>query len=189
MSEALSRTAERLGCSERTLRRYANDGLIRGRRLAGRGVELSRAEERYLASHWELLHGLRAALRTERAVRLAVLFGSTAVGEDERDSDVDVLIVHRGGAANALAGVRRRLARVVGRRVHAVALEQAEAMPTLLADVLDEGRVLIDRDGTWAHLRERRDEVRAAARDEEQATAARARAAVRAARERLARVA
>ena len=84
MSQALSVAAESVGCSERTLRRYVNDGLLRGRRVARRQLELSRAEEDYLTSHWDLLNRLRTVLRTERAVRMVVLFGSTAVGDDER---------------------------------------------------------------------------------------------------------
>jgi predicted nucleotidyltransferase len=186
MSRALSTSAERLGCSERTLRRYVNDGLLRGRRVARRQLELPGAEERYLASHWELLHALRAALRTERGVRLAVLFGSTAAGEDDRDSDVDLLVVHRDPAARALAGLRIRLRAVLDGPVDIVGLEQAETMPTLLADVLREGRVLVDRDGLWDGLLERQPEIVAAAAREEQASARRARETVAAARERIA---
>jgi predicted nucleotidyltransferase len=187
MSQALGVWARRLGCSERTLRRYVNEGLIRGRRLAGSGgVELTQAEEAYLDEHWELLSGLRRALRTERGVRLAVLFGSTAVGEDAPDSDVDLLVAHSKLTALGLAGLQMRLARALGRRADVVGLEQAEAMPTLLADALDEGRVLIDRDGLWVRLRARSEEVRVAAEREERALATGARAAVAAARERIA---
>jgi len=59
-------------------------------------------------------------------------------------------------------------------------------MPTLLADVLREGRVLIDRDGLWEALYGRRREIFAAAEREDRATARHARAAVLAARERIA---
>lgn len=65
-------------------------------------------------------------------------------------------------------------------------LEQAETMPTLLADVLREGRVLVDRDGLWDRLLERQPEISAAAAREERATARRARETVAAARERIA---
>jgi hypothetical protein len=65
-------------------------------------------------------------------------------------------------------------------------LEQAEVQPSLLADVLREGRVLIDRDGLWAPLQQRRDEILAAGAREDKLTMARARAAVAAAEERLA---
>jgi len=185
MSEALSRVAQRVGCSERTLRRCVSEGLLRGRRLAGPGVELSARERGYVESHWQLLSGLRAALRTERAVALAVLYGSSAVGDDESDSDVDLLLVHRNSTAHAVAGVQLRLSRALRRRVHAVSIEQAETMPTLLRDVLDEGRVLIDREGMWQRLCARRDEVAVAARREEHALLAGASAAARDARERV----
>ncbi len=186
MSQALSTSAERLGCSERTLRRYVNDGLLRGRRVARRQLELSSTEERYLADHWKLLNALRTALRTERSVRLAVLFGSTAVGDDDHLSDVDLLVVHRNRAPSALAGLKMRLRRVLGKPVDVIGLEQAETMPTLLADVLREGRVLVDRDGLWEGLSDRRHEIFAAATREERATATSARETVAAARERIA---
>ncbi len=185
MSQALLGSAERLGCSERTLRRYVNDGLLQGRRVARR-LELSEAEEEYLRRHWDLLSNLRKALRTEPGVRLAVLFGSTAVGDDELSSDVDLLIVNRDPAPRAVGGVKLRLRHALDRPVHVVGLEQAETMPTLLSDVLQEGRVLIDRDGLWNALWERRDEVSAAARREESATAIRAHEAIAASRERVA---
>jgi predicted nucleotidyltransferase len=186
MSEALSRSSKRLGCSERTLRRYVNEGLLRGRRVARRQLELSHTEEAYLMSHWDLLNRLRKALRTERSVRLAVLFGSTATGDDEPFSDVDLLIVHRTPGTRALAGLKVRLRGSLERPVDVVGLEQAETMPTLLADILREGRVLVDRDGLWESLRGRQPEVIAAATDEERTTARRARRTVAAARERIA---
>lgn len=186
MSKALSRSSSGLGCSERTLRRYVNEGLLRGRRVARGQLELSHAEEAYLMSHWDLLNTLRTALRTERSVRLAVLFGSTATGDDARSSDVDLLIVHRTPGLRALAGLKVRLRGTLERPVDVVGLEQAETMPTLLADILREGRVLIDRDGLWGSLRERQPEVVAAAAREEATTARRARRTVAAARERIA---
>jgi predicted nucleotidyltransferase len=185
MSQALLRSAEKLGCSERTLRRYVNEGLLRGRR-AGLRLELPRSEQKYLERHWELLSRLRVALRTEPAIRLAVLFGSTAIGEDDDRSDVDLLVVHRNPAPLVLAGVRLRLRRALGRSVDVVALEDAETMPTLLADVLSEGRVLIDRDGLWVPLCERRAEISTAAECEDREVAERAWAAVADARKRIA---
>jgi len=59
-------------------------------------------------------------------------------------------------------------------------------MPTLLADILLEGRVLVDRDGLWQVLRERRQAIAAAAAREERETARRAHETVAAARERIA---
>ncbi|HTD09434.1 MAG TPA: nucleotidyltransferase domain-containing protein [Solirubrobacteraceae bacterium] len=186
MSQALSASAEKVGCSERTLRRCVNEGLLRGRRVGRRRLELSCTEEEYLAAHWGLLSELRAALRTERAARLVVLFGSNATGEDQDSSDVDLLVVHDEQGPRSLARLQMRLRRALGRPVDVVGLGQAETMPTLLADILREGRVLVDRDGLWDGLQERRREVSAAAAREERDVARRAHETVVAARERIA---
>jgi hypothetical protein len=78
-----------------------------------------------------------------------------------------------------------RLRRALGTPVDVVMLEQAEAQPSLLADVLREGRVLIDRDDLWDTLLARRDEILAAGAREEESIMARAHATLAAARERL----
>lgn len=182
----LARSAAEVGCSERTLRRHVNGGLLRGRRLVRGQLELSHAESAYLRDHWVLLSKLMTALRTEREVRLAVLFGSTATGEDTPTSDVDLLVVHRRPLWTTQAGLRIRLRRALGTPVDVVLLDQAEAQPSLLADVLREGRVLIDRDDLWGALLQRRDEILAAGAREDELIATRARAAVADARERLA---
>jgi uncharacterized protein len=186
MGWVLGKSADRIGCSERTLRRYINVGLLHGRRVAGGQLELSHAEEAYLRGHWTLLSKLTAALRTERDVRLAVLFGSTATGEDTPISDVDLLIVHRRPEWRTQAGLRMRLRRALGTPVDVVMLEQAEMQPPLLADVMREGRVLIDRDDLWSSLQQRRDEILAAGAHEDQMIMARAHATLAAASERLA---
>ncbi len=188
MGLALDTSAKKVGCSERTLRRHINVGLLRGRRIAGGQLELSREEEDYLRGHWTLLSKLMAALRTERDVRLAVLFGSTATGEDTPVSDVDLLIAHRRTGAMAQIDLRIRLRRALGTPVDVVMLEQAETQPSLLADVLREGRVLIDRDDLWDALQQRRDEILAAGGREEELIMTRARVAVAEARERLAQL-
>ncbi len=186
MGLVLDASASELGCSERTLRRYINGGMLRGRRLARGQLELSQAEAAYLRGHWVLLSKLMTLLRTERDVRLAVLFGSTATGEDTPVSDVDILIVHRRAEWRAQAGVQRRLRRALGTPVDIVTLEQAETQPSLLADILREGRVLIDRDGLWDGLQQRREEIIAGGDREDAQTMACARETLAAARERLA---
>lgn len=187
MGWVLGESAKEIGCSERTLRRYVNGGLLHGRRVAGGQLELSHVEEAYLRGHWTLLSKLMAALRTERDVRLAVLFGSTATGEDTPISDVDLLIVHRRPGWRTQVDLRMRLRRVLGMPVDVVMLEQAEEQSSLLADVLREGRVLVDRDGLWRALQERCDEILAAGDREDEQIMTRARAAVAAASERLAK--
>ncbi len=182
----LARSAAAVGCSERTLRRHVSGGLLRGRRVVRGQLELSQVEETYLRDHWALLSKLMTTLRTEREVRLAVLFGSTATGEDTPSSDVDLLIFHRRPEWMAQVDLRIRLRRALDTRVDIVLLEQAEAQPSLLADVLREGRVLIDRDDLWGALLQRRDEVFAAGAREDELIMARARETLTAARERLA---
>lgn len=167
MGRRLTETAIGLGCSERTLRRYINDGLLRGRPLDGYRFELPEAEERYARERWSLLQGLRAALRTERDVRLAVMFGSVATGEDTPLSDVDLLVVSSRDGARAVAGLRRRLSDAVGRRVHVVDLRDARRSASLLADVLAEGRVVLDRAHLWPALEAQREAALEAAESED----------------------
>ena len=174
MGRPLAQTAETLSCSERTLRRYINAGLLRGRRLDRHQYELPEQEERYAREHWKLLHALRAAVRTERDLRLAVLFGSTATGEDDERSDVDLLIGHRNDDPRALAALRRRLSDALGRRVHVIRIEAASQSPNLLADALIEGRVIVDRDGLWPELQANRADILVQAADEDAVTLARA---------------
>lgn len=175
-----------LDCSERTLRRYFNEGVVRGERSDGRGkVRISPDEERYLRRHWAVLSRLRRALRTEPGVRLAVLFGSTAVGDDRSGSDVDLLVDHVSGDPIDVARLQRRLRERVGREVHVVLLEEAEESPALLADVLTEGRVLVNRGDAWDRLTGRREEVLRAAAVEARDRREAARRAVDEARERL----
>jgi predicted nucleotidyltransferase len=182
MGSTLGHTATTVGCSERTLRRYINEGLLRGREFHRRRFELPEREERYLRAHWTLLSGMRVALRTERDVRLAVLFGSTATGEGTDSSDVDVLFVDRRAGGRALASLRRRLEDALERRVHLVRLD--DASPSLLADVLSEGRVIVDRDRRWPGLAAERERVLAEAAREDAEALALAHAAVDAAKER-----
>jgi predicted nucleotidyltransferase len=149
---SLGQLARYLEVPERTLRRAAAEGLIRGQRLSERRYKTTLREESYLRSHWTLLSGLRRALRTEPNVRLAVLFGSLAKGEASEDSDLDLLVSLRDGSAGGVAALSGRLGQRVGRSVQVVRLEEAERAPTLMADVLADGRVLVDRDGIWPRL-------------------------------------
>jgi predicted nucleotidyltransferase len=187
MGRALGQTAARLLCSERTLRRYINDGLLRGHDLDGFRYELPAEEEHYALEHWDLLHGLRAAIRTERDVRLAVLFGSVATGEDSERSDVDLIVVCRYHDGRAIAALRQRLSDAISREVQIVRLDDAREAPGLLADVLAEGRVIVDRDRLWPGLRRELPDVIEAAEKEYEVRLQRAYANVAAARARLGR--
>jgi predicted nucleotidyltransferase len=171
--ESLSQAASELAIPERTLRRAASEGLVRGERVSPRRFRITFREEAYLRSHWGLLRALRAALRTEPNVRLAVLFGSTATGSDDERSDVDVLVVLRDPGVGRLAELADRLSRSIGREMQLVRLFEAQNSPVLMVDVIDHGRVLIDRDDLWPGLGEAAPKWRRLARSAERfATAA-----------------
>jgi predicted nucleotidyltransferase len=161
----LPRIAEDLGADERTLRRAAQRGAIRCRRSGPRHLELAAGELDYLRSHWELLQSLTGALRTARNVRLAVLYGSAARGDDRRNSDVDLLVQLRVRAPGAVAALAGKIEAALARRVDVVEVEVVQQRaPLLLLYALDEGRVLVDRDGQWPARLARRGEVARAAR-------------------------
>lgn len=150
--DSLSRAASELSIPARTLRRAAAEGLVRGERLSPRRFRITFREEAYLRGHWDLLRSLRAALRTEPNVRLAVLFGSTATGSDRERSDVDILVALNDPAVGRLAELAERLSRRVGREMQLVRLSEAQGSPVLMVDVIDHGRVLVDRDDLWSRL-------------------------------------
>jgi predicted nucleotidyltransferase len=101
----------------------------------------------------ELVADLRGALRTEHGVRLAVLYGSLARGDEDADSDLDLLISFADDRPSAGLELAVRLERVAGRQVDVAHLERVEAdAPLLLDRILDEGCVLVDRDEQWRLL-------------------------------------
>jgi predicted nucleotidyltransferase len=154
-ADSLRTLARHLDVPERTLRRAAAEGLVHGRRTSARRYETSLREEAYLRRHWPLLRELRDALRTEPNVRLAVLFGSQATGQATARSDIDLLVALTDASAARVAQLTGRLERRLGRDVQLVRLEDAERTPTLMADALEQGRVLVDRDVRWPKLKAR----------------------------------
>jgi predicted nucleotidyltransferase len=152
---ALSFLAGEVGVNERTLRRAVNEGTLKASRPSPRKLELPLSEDLYVRSHWPLIAKLRAALRTERNVRFAMLFGSAARGEDTERSDVDVIADLRDSSLDQIFDLERKLEGAVGKSVDVIRLEDAEGDPTFLANALDVGRVLADRRGTWPGLMDR----------------------------------
>ena len=67
--------------------------------------------------HWQLLSQLRQMLRTKRGVRLAVLYGSLARGEEDPDSDLDLLVSLAGDSRLASLDFAACLQGETGRRV------------------------------------------------------------------------
>ena len=113
------------------------------------------SERQYARRSWPLLSALRTALRTEHNVHFALLFGSAARGTDTSASDVDVLVGLRDPSLDRVVELGAKLTEVTGRRVDVVRLEDAQTEPSLLADVVADGRVLVDREGVWSGLRGR----------------------------------
>jgi predicted nucleotidyltransferase len=125
---------------------------------------MSLSEREYVRRSWRLLSTLRGALRTEHNVRFALLFGSVARGTAAPGSDVDVLVALRDPDLERVVELSAKLTAAMGRRVDVVRLEDAESEPSFLADVITDGRVLVDREGLWRQLRGREPSLQRAAR-------------------------
>ncbi len=160
----IQQLAKEVGAEERTLRRAAAQGSLHCRRIGPRRLRFDPGEREYLWRHWEFLSELRQALRTERHVRLAVLYGSLARGDGDDGSDLDLLVSSSSDRPSTSIDLAMRLAPIFDRRVDVARLPQVESdAPLLLDRILDEGRVLVDRDGLWQPLRARRRAIRARA--------------------------
>jgi uncharacterized protein len=176
----LAELAGELNVDARTLRRAVTDGTIRCERVSARRQRVSDDERRYAMRHWPLLSALRRALRTEPNVRLAVLYGSMARGDDTPDSDVDLLVSLGEDRADAAVKLAVRLEQTLGREVDVARLNRIQDVaPLLLLRAVDEGRVVLDRDGEWAELRARRSEIAGRAHQAHEARRRRARASIR----------
>ncbi len=84
---------------------------------------------------------------------MVVLFGSFARGEQDPDSDVDLII--DGPLAENMAArtlLRGRLIEELGRSVELVSVDEASAAPVVLVGALRDGRVIFDRCGRWPAL-------------------------------------
>jgi predicted nucleotidyltransferase len=152
MSRMLEELADEIGVHERTLRRAVADGTIRAHRRGPYKLDLPVAERHYVRTHWAGIGALRTALRTEPSVQCAVLFGSTARGDDAADSDLDLLVWISDATHAARHALARRLTVRVGREVQVVDVRDARTRPSLLETILREGRVLVDRGGHWPAL-------------------------------------
>lgn len=160
---ALGALAEELGVSQRTLRRAVHQGMLRGARR-GREVAVPIGERRYARRAWPLISALRQILRTRHDIRLAVLFGSASAGTDRPDSDVDILVAMHDPTLERAADLEEKLANRIHRSVDLVLLEDARRDDSFLADVVETGRVLVDRDGLGGELRARATELRSKGR-------------------------
>ena len=175
----LNDLAHELGADERTLRRAVTDGTVRCERLGPRKQRVSDEEQQYILDHWPLLAQLRRALRTEPNVRLAVVYGSIARGDDTPASDLDLLVSLAEDRPDAAVKLAVRLEHTLGRDVDVARLNLAkDSSPLLLLQVLDEGRVVLDRDVQWEQLLAQRADIASRARRSHAARRRRARASI-----------
>jgi predicted nucleotidyltransferase len=145
--------ARDLGVPQRSLRRAVQRGTVRAHRSGPRQVELAVGEMAYLRENWALIAAVTQALRTERNVRLAILFGSLARGNAGEDSDVDLLVSFVEKRPLCTAQLAARLSRALQRDVDVLLLEYVrEREPVLLDAILREGRPVVDRDRSWPAL-------------------------------------
>jgi len=171
--------AHELGADERTLRRAVTDGTVRCEHLGPRKRYVSDEERLYIIGHWPLLAQLRRALRTEPNVRLAVVYGSIARGDDTPDSDLDLLVSLAEDRPDAAVKLAVRLERTLGRDVDVARLNRVkDSAPLLLLQALDEGRVVLDRDHQWERLRAQRADIARRARRSHAARRQRARISI-----------
>jgi predicted nucleotidyltransferase len=174
MSTKLHELAESLQVNERTLRRAWSLGTLRGTRTTPYRLELPPEERIYLRRHWSILSHLRRALRTEPNVSMAVVFGSLARGDEDMESDVDLLVALRNPGLHQRVTLAQRLRKRTGLTLETVALEDALSRPSLMVEILRDGRVLIDRDQRWPELRAQATCIRAQAKRDRQLMAERA---------------
>ncbi len=177
MSAKLQEMADNLNVNERTLRRAWALGTLRGTRVTPYRLELPLDERMYLRSHWQTLSRLRSALRTEPNVSMAVVFGSVARGDDDDASDLDLLVALRDPGLQPQVALTERLRGRTGMALEVVALEDAWRRPSLMLEILRDGRVLVDRDARWQDLRAQDERIRARARRDRQLRRRRARQA------------
>ena len=160
----LALLAREVGVNERTLRRAVTQGSLHAVRPTPRTLQMSLSERQYVRRSWKLLSALRTALRTEPNVRFALLFGSAARGTAAPGSDVDVLVALQDPRLERVVELNTKLIAATGRRVDVVRLDDASSEPSFLADVIADGRVLVDREGLWPRLRGREPSLRRASR-------------------------
>jgi predicted nucleotidyltransferase len=100
----------------------------------------------------DLLDRLRNCAASLPAVRLAVLFGSTARGQARRHSDVDLGVSLHPGTTARRSEIEAALGRAAGRTVEVVYLE--EAPPLLRFEISRDGMLLLEReDGLWTDFK------------------------------------
>ena len=97
---------------------------------------------------------LRSILAEHPAVRLAVLFGSTARGDDTPRSDVDLAVLLEGDDAGQLWEIDTAVGSALRRTIDLVDLRRAP--PLLRLEIAREGVPIVERqEGAWVRFKAR----------------------------------
>jgi predicted nucleotidyltransferase len=89
-----------------------------------------------------------------------VLYGSVARGDDTPDSDVDLLVSLVEDRPDSAVKLAVRLERTLSHEMDVARLNRIkDTAPLLLPQAIDEGRVVLDRDGEWTGLKTHRSEI------------------------------
>lgn len=153
MRSELPRLARSVGVPERTLRRAVQRGTVRSVRQGPRRIAFDEGELAYVRANWPTISAIADALRTERNVRLAVVFGSVANGAATESSDIDILVSLTEDRPMYTAQLASRLRKALVRDIDILSVARLrERDPSLLATILRNGRPVIDRDSSWTEL-------------------------------------
>lgn len=153
MTDVLEQLACEVGAHELTLLRASGRGLIHVQRPTSRQLSLSDREISWVRVRWPLVSQLLSALKTESNVELAVLFGSTARSLDVEDgSDVDLVVALLRSRPGALEALSHRLAERLQADIDLVPLGAVLRSPSFLAELLRDGRPVVDREQAWPKL-------------------------------------
>lgn len=102
----------------------------------------------------EIVETITRCLHARSSVRLAVLFGSFARGDQRDDSDIDLGVRFSAGAEEDRDGLEIELGRVTGHAVDLILLD--EAPPLLRFEIARDGVPVVQRDEhAWADFRAR----------------------------------
>lgn len=102
----------------------------------------------------DLVDRLKSRISALPAVRLAVLFGSTARGEARPRSDVDLGVLLDPDTRDHRCHVEAELSRAAGREVDVIYLN--EAPPLLRFEISRDGVLLFEKeDGLWTDVKVR----------------------------------
>lgn len=150
---SLAVIARDINVSDRTLRRAVNLGTLRARRPSPRKLEISVLESAFIRRCWPTIAELRVALSNERNVSLALLFGSLARGTAGPGSDIDLAVQLKDPTFERLLDLQVRLETHLRRKVDLLSLDELHEAPNLAAAIVEDGRPITDREGSWPEIR------------------------------------